>query len=126
MKSNDDVRTNMKDQNYAAMSKHGHVDGIYPFPAVMQYANDRSRDPKRFDEAKRQHYAALYALLGAMRADFAQFLAFSRDAMCCRQRRRYDHPGLRAVDHGTTAGRDDRTCRRLPAIAVRELTSVTP
>jgi hypothetical protein len=36
MKSNDDVRTNMKDQNYAAMSKHGHVDGIYPFPAVMQ------------------------------------------------------------------------------------------
>jgi len=26
----------MKDQNYAAMSEHAHVDGIYPFPAVMQ------------------------------------------------------------------------------------------
>src|SRR5260370_675532 len=27
---------NMKDQNYAAMSEHAHVDGVYPFPAVMQ------------------------------------------------------------------------------------------
>src|ERR1700692_3361637 len=35
---------------------------------------------KRFDEAKRQHYAALYAQPGAMRAGFAQFLAFSQDA----------------------------------------------
>ena len=26
----------MKDQNYAAMSEHAHVDGVYPFPAVMQ------------------------------------------------------------------------------------------
>ncbi len=25
----------MKDQNYAAMSEHAHVDGVYPFPAVM-------------------------------------------------------------------------------------------
>ena len=39
-----------------------------------------SRDQKRFDEAKRQHYAALYAQPGAMRASFAQFLAFSQDA----------------------------------------------
>ena len=39
-----------------------------------------SWDPKRFDEAKRQHYAALYAQPGAMRAGFAQFLAFSQDA----------------------------------------------
>jgi len=29
---------------------------------------------------KRQHYAALYAQPGAMRAGFAQFLAFSQDA----------------------------------------------
>src|SRR4029077_9384732 len=28
--------TSMKPQNYAAMSEHAHVDGIYPFPAVMQ------------------------------------------------------------------------------------------
>ena len=33
------------------------------------------------DEAKRQHYAALYALPGAMRASFAQFLAFRQDAV---------------------------------------------
>jgi len=26
----------MKDQNYAAMSEHAHVEGVYPFPAVMQ------------------------------------------------------------------------------------------
>ena len=36
MKPNDEGRTNMKDQNYAAMSQHAHVDGVYPFPAVMQ------------------------------------------------------------------------------------------
>jgi pimeloyl-ACP methyl ester carboxylesterase len=36
MKLNDEERTNMKDQNYAAMSEHAHVDGIYPFPAGMQ------------------------------------------------------------------------------------------
>src|SRR5437588_9728792 len=36
MKPNDEQRTNMKDQNYPAMSEHAHVDGIYPFPAVMQ------------------------------------------------------------------------------------------
>jgi pimeloyl-ACP methyl ester carboxylesterase len=42
--------------------------------------NELSRHPKRFDEAKRQHYAALYAQAGAMRASFAQFLAFTQDA----------------------------------------------
>ena len=36
MKPNDEKRTNMKDQNYAAMSEHAHIDGVYPFPAVMQ------------------------------------------------------------------------------------------
>jgi len=45
-----------------------------------RFWNELSRDRKRFDEAKRQHYAALYAQPGAMRASFAQFLAFSRDA----------------------------------------------
>jgi pimeloyl-ACP methyl ester carboxylesterase len=45
-----------------------------------RFWNDLSRDPTRFDEAKRQHYAALYARPGAMRASFAQFLAFSQDA----------------------------------------------
>jgi pimeloyl-ACP methyl ester carboxylesterase len=45
-----------------------------------RFWDDLSRDPKRFDETKRQHYAALYAQPGAMRASFAQFLAFSQDA----------------------------------------------
>ena len=45
-----------------------------------RFWNDLSRNPKRFDEAKRQHYAALYAQPGAMRASFAQFLAFTQDA----------------------------------------------
>jgi len=45
-----------------------------------RFWNELSRDRMRFDEAKRQHYAALYAQPGAMRASFAQFLAFNRDA----------------------------------------------
>jgi pimeloyl-ACP methyl ester carboxylesterase len=45
-----------------------------------RFWNELSRDPKRFDEPKREHYAALYAQPGAMRAGFAQFLAFSQDA----------------------------------------------
>ena len=45
-----------------------------------RFWNELSRDPTRFDEAKREHYAALYAQPGAMRAGFAQFLAFSQDA----------------------------------------------
>ena len=45
-----------------------------------RFWNEISVDPKRFDEAKRQHYAALYAQPGAMRASFAQFLAFRQDA----------------------------------------------
>src|SRR6266478_6598026 len=179
MRPNDEERTNMKDQNCAAMSEHAHVNGVYPFPAAMQtrmietngtsihvrvgghgpavvmlhgfgttddieimvgfavaatqpervsrwvaidaplpgvgpwdqitqnpamwhfgfggqdmerlvagreriyldrFWNELSRNPKRFDEAKRQQYAALYALPGSMRAAFAQFLAFSQDA----------------------------------------------
>ncbi len=45
-----------------------------------RFWNELSVVPERFDEAKRQHYAALYALPGAMRASFAQFLTFSQDA----------------------------------------------
>jgi pimeloyl-ACP methyl ester carboxylesterase len=47
--------------------------GVGPWDQIVQ-------DPKRFDEGKRQHYAALYAQPGAMRASFAQFLPFSQDA----------------------------------------------
>jgi hypothetical protein len=36
MKPNDEERANVKDQDYAPMSEHVHVDGVYPFPAVMQ------------------------------------------------------------------------------------------
>jgi pimeloyl-ACP methyl ester carboxylesterase len=46
-----------------------------------RFWNDFSLHPKRFDEAKRQHYAALYAMPGAIRAGFAQFAAFGQDAI---------------------------------------------
>jgi pimeloyl-ACP methyl ester carboxylesterase len=46
-----------------------------------RFWNEFSLDPKRFDETKRQHYAALYALPGAMHAAFAQFGAFGKDAI---------------------------------------------
>jgi pimeloyl-ACP methyl ester carboxylesterase len=45
-----------------------------------RFWNDFSLDPKRFDEAKRQHYAKIYAMPGAIRAGFAQFAAFRQDA----------------------------------------------
>jgi pimeloyl-ACP methyl ester carboxylesterase len=46
-----------------------------------RFWNEFSLHPERFDEAKRQHYAALYAMPGAIRAGFAQFAAFGQDAL---------------------------------------------
>lgn len=46
-----------------------------------RFWNEFSADPSRFTEAAREHYAELYALPGAMRAGFAQFAAFDRDAL---------------------------------------------
>jgi pimeloyl-ACP methyl ester carboxylesterase len=46
-----------------------------------RFWNEFSLDPARFDEGKRQHYAALYAMPGAIRAGFAQFAAFGQDAL---------------------------------------------
>ncbi|MBO9669401.1 MAG: alpha/beta hydrolase [Sphingobium sp.] len=46
-----------------------------------RFWNEFSADPKHFDEASRQHYAALYALPGAMHSGFAQFAAFDQDAI---------------------------------------------
>ncbi len=43
--------------------------------------NDFSLDPAAFGESTREHYAALYALPGAMRAGFAHFNAFEQDAV---------------------------------------------
>ena len=125
-----------------------------------RFWNELSRDPKRFDEAKRQHYAALYAQPGAMRAGFAQFLAFSQDAADNRTflaKGKLQMPVLALGGEATfgpmigavmrcvadnvedviipdcghwiteeqPAG-DDKTGRRLPACAVRELASVAP
>ena len=41
-----------------------------------RFWNEFSADPRRFGEASRVHYAALYALPGAMHAGFNQFAAF--------------------------------------------------
>lgn len=46
-----------------------------------RFWNEFSADPKNFDEALRQHYAALYARPGAMHAGFAQFASFDQDAI---------------------------------------------
>lgn len=46
-----------------------------------RFWNEFSADPARFDEASREHYAALYALPGAMHSGFAQFAAFDQDAV---------------------------------------------
>jgi pimeloyl-ACP methyl ester carboxylesterase len=46
-----------------------------------RFWNEFSADPSRFSEAARAHYAALYALPGAMHAGFAQFAAFDQDAI---------------------------------------------
>jgi len=44
-----------------------------------RFWNEFAGDPAKIDEATRAHYAKLYARPGAMRAAFAQFLAFPRD-----------------------------------------------
>jgi pimeloyl-ACP methyl ester carboxylesterase len=46
-----------------------------------RFWNEFSADPRRFGEAARAHYAALYARPGVMRAGFAQFAAFDQDAL---------------------------------------------
>ncbi len=45
-----------------------------------RFWNEFSATPARFTEAAREHYAALYALPGAMHSGFAQFAAFDQDA----------------------------------------------
>ena len=46
-----------------------------------RFWNEFSATPSRFTESARQHYAALYALPGAMHSGFAQFAAFDQDAI---------------------------------------------
>ncbi len=45
-----------------------------------RFWNEFSADPKNFDEASREHYAALYTQPGAMHAGFEQSKAFDQDA----------------------------------------------
>ena len=45
-----------------------------------RFWNEFSASPDHFPEAARVHYAALYALPGAMHSGFAQFAAFDQDA----------------------------------------------
>ena len=46
-----------------------------------RFWNEFSASPDRFSESARQHYAALYAMPGAMHSGFAQFAAFDQDAI---------------------------------------------
>ena len=66
-----------------------------------RFWDELSADPKAIDEARREHYAALYARPGAMHSAFEQFAAFSP-----RRRRQQSLRGERQVDH---AGAGDRS-----------------
>jgi pimeloyl-ACP methyl ester carboxylesterase len=46
-----------------------------------RFYNELSADPKKIDEATRQHYASLYAQPHAMHDAFEQFAAFNQDAI---------------------------------------------
>jgi pimeloyl-ACP methyl ester carboxylesterase len=46
-----------------------------------RFWNEFGANPAAIDEATRQHYAALYALPGAMHSAFEQFAAFTQDAI---------------------------------------------
>ena len=46
-----------------------------------RFYNELSADPKKIDEATREHYAALYARPHAMHDAFEQFGAFNQDAL---------------------------------------------
>ncbi|MFB9268535.1 alpha/beta fold hydrolase [Bradyrhizobium erythrophlei] len=46
-----------------------------------RFWNEFSADPRKFDEASRQHYTELYARPGAMHSGFEQFKAFDQDAI---------------------------------------------
>ncbi|WP_134681961.1 alpha/beta fold hydrolase [Paracoccus ravus] len=46
-----------------------------------RFWNEFSATPARFSESARAHYAALYAMPGAMHSGFAQFAAFDQDAL---------------------------------------------
>jgi pimeloyl-ACP methyl ester carboxylesterase len=45
-----------------------------------RFWNDFAGDPKKIDEASRNHYAALYARPGAIHSSFAQFRSIRQDA----------------------------------------------
>ncbi|HTR84491.1 MAG TPA: alpha/beta hydrolase [Reyranella sp.] len=45
-----------------------------------RFWNEFSADPKKFDEASREHYARIYAMPGAIHAGMEQFKAFDQDA----------------------------------------------
>jgi pimeloyl-ACP methyl ester carboxylesterase len=51
-----------------------------------RFWNEFSADPKRFAQRSRSHYAALYALPGAMHSAFEQYRAFDQDARHNRER----------------------------------------
>src|SRR5207342_3162414 len=46
-----------------------------------RFWNEFSADPAAFSERSREHYAKLYAQLGAMHSGFEQFHAFDQDAI---------------------------------------------
>lgn len=82
-----------------------------------RFWNEFSASPARFEEASRQHYAALDALPGAMHSGFAQFAAFDQDArdnQASRARGRLKMPVL-ALGGEKSFGLTMATVMRAPA-----------
>ncbi len=82
-----------------------------------RFWNEFSATPARFSEAAREHYAALYALPGAMHAGFSQFAAFDQDAIDNRKflataKLQHAHPrGRRREVFRAHDGDSDAVCR---------------
>lgn len=53
--------------------------GNIPLDHLDRFWNEFAGNPSKLDEAMRNHYAALYARPGAMRAAFAQFRSIRQD-----------------------------------------------
>ncbi|HEY6640512.1 alpha/beta hydrolase [Povalibacter sp.] len=87
-----------------------------------RFWNEFSATPARFSEASRQHYAALYALPGAMHSGFAQFAAFDQDAIDNRKFLATGKLGMPvlAIGGGKSFGPTMATVMRAAATNVRE------
>jgi pimeloyl-ACP methyl ester carboxylesterase len=85
-----------------------------------RFWNEFAGDPKKIDEATREHYAKLYARKGAMHAAFAQFHAIRQDAVDNKSAPRLTMPVL-AIGGEKSFGANEAIVMRNAADTVTEL-----